>query len=464
MLDKLKGLFYKLPDGFKKAVYLFPIEVRLGGKMFRQLHEFLHVSEKWSQNKLRRYQALQLRKLLSYTVKNVPFYSNIKLTGDPLKDIKRFPIVTKDIIQENLSSLISKDMARYNTHLVTTGGTSGRQLRFYLDNSAYAREWAFIITLWERAGYKLGDKVASIRGVEFRRASKEVYWQHQPIYNALELSPFHMNSKTLPLYVQRIKEWRPRFIHGYPSAITILAKYILNNQVEDLPRIGAILLCSEDIYPEQRKLLEKAFEARIFSWYGQSEKVILAGECEFTHVYHISPEYGCMELLGKDESVIEEPGGEGELVGTGFLNYAMPFIRYRTGDYAKLSKEQVCACGRHHTLIEDVKGRWLQEMVVGKHGSLISLTALNIHGGELNKVYNFQFFQDKPGEVTLMLKVDKGFTKEDEKGIIMAFKRKVGNELDIVIEKVNEIELSSLGKTAFLIQKLDLTHWLKLIK
>jgi len=464
MLDKLKCLFYKLPDDFKKILYLFPMEVRLGGGTFRQLHEFLHTSEGWSQNKLRRFQALQLRKLLYYAVKNIPFYSNINLTGDPFRDIKRFPIVNKDTIQQNLSDFISNNMARYKAHLVTTGGTSGRQLRFYLDNSVYAKEWAFMITLWERVGYKLGDRIISIRGVEFRRTDRGIYWQKQPVYNALELSPFHMNPETLPLYIEKIKEWRPRFIHGYPSAITILAKYILNSDVKGLPRIKGLLLASENLYPWQRKLLEEAFKARAFSWYGQSEKVILAGECEFSSKYHVFPEYGYTELLGRDGSVIEEPGEEGELVGTGFLNYAMPFIRYRTGDYAKLSEEQACACGRHYKLIEDVKGRWLQEMVVGKHGSLISLTALNIHSNELNKVYNFQFFQDKPGEVTLRLKVNKSFKKEDEKRIIEAFKRKVGNELDIAIEKVNEIELAPSGKTRFLIQKLNLMHWWKLIE
>jgi len=159
---------------------------------------------------------------------------------------------------------------------------------------------------------------------------------------------------------------------------------------------------------------------------------------------------------GRDESIIEGFGEEAELVGRAF---AMPFLRYRTGDYARVSEEQACVCGRHYKLIEDVKGRWLQDMVVGKHGSLISLTALNIHSDELNKVYNFQFFQDKPGEVTLRLKVDKDFKKEDEEGIIDALRRKVGDELDIVIERVNVIELAPSGKTRFLIQKLNLRHW-----
>jgi len=88
---------------------------------------------------------------------------------------------------------------------------------------------------------------------------------------------------------------------------------------------------------------------------------------------------------------------------------------------------------------------------------------LNIHGDELNKVYALQFFRYKLGEVMLRLNVNENFRLKDEKRIIDAFKRKVGWELDIVIEMVNNVELAPSGKTRLLIHKLNLTPWWKLI-
>lgn len=460
MLDRIKQYYYGLPSPLLGILHLVPIKYRLGGRRFAETLNFLEESERWDHRKLQSYKAYALNKVLSFAVKNVPFYEGIELQGNPFEDIKKFPVISKDDIIENSSRLVRKNIEGRNVHLDTTGGTSGKQMRFYVDDSIYATEWAFMITLWKRAGYRLGDRVVSIRGGSIRFGSR--LWREQPIYDALEMSPFYMNASTLPLYVTRIKEWMPRFVHGYPSALTIMAKYILDAKVRDMPWIAAALLCSENVYPFQRDLIERAFHAKTFSWYGQSEKVVLAGGCEFSQKYHIFPQYGFTELLGKDGSILEECGEEGEIVGTGFFNTAMPLIRYRTQDYATLSEEQTCRCGREYMLMENVKG-WSserEEVVIGKRGSLISLTAINIHSEEFNKIYNFQYYQERPGEVVLRIRPNLHFTKEDEGRIVGTFKKRIGDELDIVIDRVQEIEHSPTGKARLLVQKLDVSRWL----
>jgi len=147
--------------------------------------------------------------------------------------------------------------------------------------------------------------------------------------------------------------------------------------------------------------------------------------------------------VGRDKRIIDESGEKGEFFGRVMQEYL---------------KNQSCSCERNY-VIDDANGTWFQDIVVGKHGSIISLTALNNHNDELNQVYNFQFFQYKLGDVTLRLNVDKNFTNEDEKRIIEAFKRKDGCELDPFIEKVNDIDVTSMGKPRFLIQKLNFRHW-----
>ena len=42
----------------------------------------------------------------------------------------------------------------------------------------------------------------------------------------------------------------------------------------------ALLCGSENVREGQREYLERVFKTRFYSWYGMSEKVILAGECE----------------------------------------------------------------------------------------------------------------------------------------------------------------------------------------
>ena len=450
--NSIYTIFRKSPELLRKLTYFVPIKYRLGGNNFTETYSFLKKSGKWNKIEISKWQGVHLEKLLKHAVKNVPFYKNIRLSSnDPFKNLEKFPIIDKETIQEDLTKFISTNIPESDAYYVSTGGTSGNQLKFYLDNSTYGKEWAFVMTAWGRIGFSPGDRIVSFRGVEFNNADKGIYWQINPIYNTLEMSPFHMGEENLNDYVKKIKDFKPNYIHGYPSAISILAKYIQENN-ENLPPIKGILAVSENIYPWQRKLLEKAFNARVFSFYGQSERVIMASECEYSTKYHIFPEYGITELID-DNNYPVNIGKRGELVGTSFLNYYMPFIRYKTGDFAVLDGNE-CPCGRNHMIIKDLVGRWNQEMIFAKDGSLISTTALNLHSDVLEKIIKYQFYQDTEGELVIKIIPKQKFSIEDENKIKMNFYNKIGSNLDIIVEEVTEIPLTERGKHRFLIQKM----------
>jgi len=453
--NKIYNTFRESPSFLKKFLYLIPIEYRLGGKNFIYTYNLLKESENWNTEKLRKYQKKQLQHLLTHAIKHVPFYSDIKITSsDPLKSLEKFPIIGKETIKNNISKFQANNISEKKIYNVSTGGTSGKPLEFYLDNSTYGKEWAFVMTAWRRVGFKPGDKVVSFRGVEFRKADKGVFWQDNPIYNIFEMSPFHMSEENLSKYVYKIEKLKPKYLYGYPSAISILANYIVEKEVK-FPPISAVLAISENIYPGQRQLIEQAFKTRFFSFYGMSEKVIMAPECEYDTRYHAFPEYGITEIVDKDDNPVIE-GERGELVGTGFLNFYMPFIRYRTEDYAILSKQQHCKCGRNHLLLANLIGRWHQEMIIGNNGALISLSALNLHSDNLKNVFQYQFVQKRAGELIINIVPIKNFNHADENRIKDVFYQKVGNELYITINLVDKIPLTDRGKFKLLIQNLKL--------
>ncbi|AFV22746.1 hypothetical protein Mpsy_0535 [Methanolobus psychrophilus R15] len=460
MLEKIYKVFRKSPDSLRKVMYLVPIEKRLGGTAFKEQLDILKKTDQLSREELIAYQEKELYRILSHAVKNIPYYRNIELDNSctTFENLKKFPIIDKQIIQENIDQFRSKDSSTYNTYYVTTGGTSGNTLGFYLDNSTYGKEWAYIISLWKRAGYSLGDKIIAFRGVDFRDSSKNKFWQLNPTYNALELSPFQMSDANLYQYLKKIDEYKPLFFHGYPSAITILAKFIKANNLKNIPKISAVFAGSENIYQGQLEFIENTLNTRFFSWYGQSEKVILAGECEHSHEYHIFPQYGYTEMLAEDGSIIpwEDVGKRGELVGTGFMNSSMPFIRYRTGDFATISGYGCDKCGRNYPIIKDVHGRWLQEMLVGKSSALISMTALNMHSNVFDNVEQYQFYQDVPGKVILKIIKKKSYSTNDERSISNELFHKLRNDVELDIQYVSHINRTGSGKNMMLIQKLPI--------
>jgi phenylacetate-CoA ligase len=263
-----------------------------------------------------------------------------------------------------------------------------------------------------------------------------------------------MNDRNLARYFDEMRRFRPEFLHGYPSAISLVAEFV-HRHPEALAgiQLKAILLGSEALFPDQRERIEGALKARIYSWYGHSERLILAGECETSTAYHHFPDYGVAEILKEDGTVASQPGERGELVGTGVLNRSLPMIRYRTGDRARLL-EPHCSCGRSFDRFDEVEGRWDQEYVLGNSGARISTAALNMHGPFFDRVKRYQYAQEVKGSMEIRVLPADDFTEADALSIRQAYEKKCGTELQIAVTVVDEIPLTPRGKVRRLIQKL----------
>jgi len=246
-------------------------------------------------------------------------------------------------------------------------------------------------------------------------------------------------------------------LHVYPSVLTILAKFMKRNKIKPFSSIKAILASSENIYPWQIKLFKEVFQCKVFFFYGLTEMVALAGICEKSYDYHIFPEYSYVELIEKDGNRVTEEGAIGEIVGTTFDNYAMPLIRYRTGDLAVYTK-QTCKCGRNYPLLKNIEGR-LQELIYTKSEDLISLgpVIFGIHDKCWTQVRELQFVQEKKGELIIKLIKNPEFSEKKVRNYVLnLFKQRLGGICDIKIKFVNEIPKTERGKHKFLIQKLPI--------
>ena len=155
--------------------------------------------------------------------------------------------------------------------------------------------------------------------------------------------------------------------------------------------------------------------------------------------------------------MIKEPGKLGEIVCTGFDNRAMPFIRYRTGDYASYAGEQSCACGRHYRLLQEVRGRWTQELFFGADGTKISMTSMNLHSDIFRNVRNYQFVQDIPGKCMLRIVKNDGYTDLDEAAIQKEFNLRFGTSIELTIKYTDELQRTMRGKQRFIIQNIKET-------
>lgn len=453
MMFSLKRQVYECaPLAVKRAIGGIPFWF-IAGSAYRTVARRRSRIEFAPRQKVVEFQEAALHRILEYATEHVPAYRDCRGKGnpdDPVDWLRRFPLLKKETLRERFSEFISDSVPSWRRWTSTTGGTSGEQLRFILDDEAQSREMAFVHGLWARVGYHPNCRKATFRGVDVPHAGQDCYWQYNPIYNELQFSPFHLSSETFSVYERELRRYVPAYLHGYPSAISLLAQHLLDAG-RRLP-VRAVLLGSEAVYEDQRARIEEAFQCRVYSWYGHSERLILAGECERAMVYHAVPDYGWLEILDECGKPVEE-GEIGELVGTGFWNTAMPLIRYRTGDRAR-RLETHCECGRSDERFDRVEGRWEQEYVIGRTGARISVAALNMHGPFYDHVVRYQYYQDKEGRLELRVMPSPEFSDKDVGALLQKFERRVGGELAVNVVRVSEIPLTNRGKLRRLIQAL----------
>ena len=340
----------------------------------------------------------------------------------------------------------------------TTGGSTAVPLGLYIEKKTHNIRMAFEWREWNWMGYNFGDKCVVLRGNVISRFEngKRAWWEYDPFNNYLILSSYDMTEENLFKYVEKIEEFQPKVIRGYPSALDILARFIKQHdlKINKKGNIKAISTSSESLYQSQSELIENVFGCKVYDKYGNFEQVCMFGMCGKREGYHDFMEYGITEIIGKDGKTVTKEGGIGEIVGTEFTNYAFPLIRYKPEDLAVWTNKR-CSCGRELPLIKRIEGR-LQELIVTKKGNLISMTAINMHSDVFNNVKQFQFVQEEKGKVVMDIIKKTSYTDKDTEYILSELYKKMGDGIDIEIVFVDEIPKTKRGKYRFLIQKLPI--------
>jgi phenylacetate-CoA ligase len=442
----LKPVYYRLPARF------------CYGPWFQPTFKLLERTEHWSEDRLAAFQISKLRVMLRHCAGHVPYYKRLfrEAGFDPesvrdVRDLRALPRLDKETVRANMKEFLAENIPPREMLYFTTGGSTGVPLAVYNHKHAGGREWAFMLTQWARVGFHYTDRRAILRGwpVKNRR-----HWRYEASERGYAFSNFHMTPENVREYARVMRERKIPYLHSYPSAIIDFIRHLKNLRLEP-PRFQAILASSENLYAGQRELIQSFFGARLFSWYGHTEDLILAGECEAGNNYHIFPEYGVAEVIKEDGSEAEREGEMGELIGTTLDNFIMPLIRYGTDDWAVVGP-RTCACGRKYRLLKETRGRWHQEMLVGRLDNLISITALNVHSDAFDHVQQLQFYQREKGKVELRIKRSPDYTERDSRHILSALEEKMGDTMEISLSFTDGIPLSPRGKFRFIIQELEI--------
>lgn len=450
MLNFLKRIYYRLPQ----SMYI-------GNRTYRQFRQMISKSEFNSTESIKTYQLQKLKFIVDYAWHNIQGYRELwdKHGFNPqmlktLEDINKIPFVTREILKENIHLFTNFKLK--NIKHITTGGSSGEPFGFYHQEKNIYIEMAFIHDMWSRF---LPNVSMKIKRVALRGHKIKGLYYIKPA-NVMLLSSYSLNKESVEEIIKAIEKYKAPVLHAYPSSIYIFSRIIKDHQLKINHRFNLIALSSEPLMSYQKELVRDVFNAPISHWYGHTEKCVLAGYCEHEDFFHVYPQYGITELIDINGIQVKK-GDVGEIVGTSFWNFATPFIRYKTSDYAELGDDNCISCGRNYQILNRIEGR-LQDYVVDKDGHLISLTALIFaqHFEAFEHITSIKLVQKEIGTITVNIIPNTKYTQADSEEIHSVMKKVTKNRLDISIVLVDKTDRTSLGKQPFLKQYLNINDYI----
>src|SRR5690554_4843098 len=164
MREQLKKAVESLPYPWARVLAHVPMGWRLGPDYNRFVDDI-----SLTYLSLRKKQLSQINRLIEYSSRNIPFFSSLYGKNEnysqslrSLYDLSEYPIIKKSDFQKiDIASRSIRDLALKKSN---TGGTTGQPLDFYIEKSAYAREWAHMHAIWATLGYRYTDEKLTIRG------------------------------------------------------------------------------------------------------------------------------------------------------------------------------------------------------------------------------------------------------------------------------------------------------------
>lgn len=439
----LKDNLRNIPPGVGRVINYIPYSIRPGlGKIYRKRTNEITKFEFYSLDEKKLFVLERIKRLVSHAYENVPFYhDHYNKSGfrpgdlNKFEDIKEIPLVDKSILTE--WEIEKRSAERPGRYIVNTGGSSGTPFSFYIEPGSMGHEWAHMHRIWGKLGYVPSDLKLLFGGRSDLKQSVE----YDVLRNHFALNIYADYIKVAKKLKPLLRKYQIKYLHGYPSSIYDFALYCQNEAPELqallTKQLKGVFFGSEYPHAHYRETIEAVFGVDTVSWYGHTERAVLAYERAEKFTYEPFPTYGFAEALKIDEENYH-------LVATSYYNYASPLIRYNTND---IISDPISEAGILKSF-KITKGRE-GEYILDRQNKKINLTGLIF--GRHHEIFNYSKFiqvkQPKPGKIEVHFVSD---TLSEEKATEFFDQKSL--DLEIIFVKRDEPVRTTAGKINLLIK------------
>lgn len=443
------------------SVYGFLLNKRRYNQRYTEIEEAVFEREYWTKEKLEDFCSKRLQQMVKHAAITTGYYKKKfrEMGVDPLsiksdEDLKFLPILSKEEVQQNIEAFNSNSINSTLHRLVKTSGTSGTGLMFPFALDAEREQWAVWWRYRKRHGIDHKTWSAHFFGKSIVpvEQKKPPFWRVNVPGRQIFFSGYHLAEKNFPFYVEELNRRQPPWIQGYPSLLALLASFMEERDLSLDYQPKVVTIGSESLLTHQKDVIEKAFHTKCRQHYGMTEGVCNVSECSEGRL-HIDEDFGLLELQADE-------GGSAKIIATGYTNFAFPLLRYDTGDVAQLESSDVsCPCGLPGRLVKSIDGR-IEDYVVTPEGRRVG--RLDHVFKEMVHVKEAQIYQDCASQVVFRIVQSHGYGKNDEARLITEVRKRLGKEIEIIIDYVNELERTERGKLRFVISDIRANKVLKM--
>ena len=414
--------------------------------------------ESWSHDQWQKWQQSRLLEVLRQAVTYVPHYRDYwmkrKNRGDneSWEKLENWPVLSKEEVRKTPKAFVADTAWKFPLYKESTSGSTGTPLTLWASRKTIRNWYALFEARWRRwYGVSLDDRWGILGGQLVVSADSKTppFWVWNHALYQLYLSAYHLSPKSVPSYVEAIRQYKLQYLLGYTSSLDTLAAIILEEGLKP-PALKVVITNAEPVYEYQRRRIENAFQCPVRETYGMSEKVAGASECGHGTL-HLWPEAGLIEVLEGNQPALS--GQTGDFVCTGLINPDMPLIRYKLGDRGAVSRKN-CKCGVTLPVLSFVEGR-SEDVLVTPEGRFV---------GRMDPVFkgNFpiqeaQIIQESVDEVRVLVVPAKNFTQSVSDEIAVRVRERMG-KVSVKVEKVEGIPRSANGKFRAVISRISASN------
>lgn len=425
--------------------------------LFFEYLEWLEASQFWSAQEIYEYKLKELQKIYRHAFETVPYYNQrFKKAGltinaiKELNDFQKVPILEKKDMHDHWKTFLSANHPEGKLYRVQTSGSTGRALNFYATKNSLGFQWAVWWRLRQRFGVKFGDKSLNFIGkaiVPLDQKSPPFWRVNKPINQHL-VNMQHIKPQNIKYFVDYINQEQFVFFSGYPNILYTFCSLVENLGCTITHPPKYVFTGAEILLDRQKACIERVLNCVATEQYGFAEGSGNASKCEHGF-FHEDFEYGHLEAFNP---VFNTPDTHsGQILTTGFSNYAMPFIRYDVGDTATWSAKK-CKCGRNSDVILSIDGR-NEDVIRTPEGAAMQLHSYIYK--DMNEILECQVVQYQLGEMVFRIVKSDNYTSKTELKLINKVRKFVSQGILVKFEYVKEIERTASGKIKMVVSFID---------